>query len=213
MAKRILKELREHAPFTFAGSAAGILFMLFFQNLPHRVSYNAFYILHPSHVFLSALVTASIFKLHTCGRVGGKCLKGKCNFLILLAIGYAGSIGIATLSDSLIPYAGEFLLNMPDRHVHLGFIEKWWLVNPLALAGIAIAYFKPSTKIPHLGHVLVSTFSSLFHILMAQGKTLTAGTSLVILIFLFLAVLIPCCTSDIIFPMLFVKTANPVTPD
>jgi hypothetical protein len=48
---------------------------------------------------------------------------------------------------------------------------------------------------------------------MAQGKNLTAGTSLVILIFLFLAVLIPCCTSDIIFPMLFVKTANPVTPD
>ena len=59
--------------------------------------------------------------------------------LVLLIIGYAGAIGIASLSDCIIPYLGETILRMPDRHLHLGFIEKWWLINPLAIIGVAIA--------------------------------------------------------------------------
>jgi len=38
-------------------------------------------------------------------------MKTKCNLIILLVIGYIGSVGIATISDSLIPYLGEILLN------------------------------------------------------------------------------------------------------
>jgi hypothetical protein len=37
---------------------------------------------------------------------------------------------------------------------------------------------------------------------------LTVGSSLIVLVFLFLAVLVPCCTSDIVFPLLFVKDKN-----
>jgi len=205
MGKRILKELRNHAPFTMWGAVTGILIMVLFHGLPHKVAYNIFYVLHPLHVLLSALVTASMFKLHTCKKITGKCLKGECNFLILVFIGYVGAIGIATLSDSLIPYVGEALLDMPKRELHIGFIEKWWLVNPLALAGVTIAAFRPTTKFPHLGHVLISTWSSLFHIIMAEAVALTVGSSLIVLVFLFLAVLVPCCTSDIVFPLLFVK--------
>jgi hypothetical protein len=208
MGKRILKELRNHAPFTMWGAVTGILIMVLFHGLPHKVAYNIFYVLHPLHVLLSALVTASMFKLHTCKKITGKCLKGECNFLILVFIGYVGAIGIATLSDSLIPYVGEALLDMPKRELHIGFIEKWWLVNPLALAGVTIAAFKPTTKFPHLGHVLISTWSSLFHIIMAEAVALTVGSSLIVLVFLFLAVLVPCCTSDIVFPLLFVKDKN-----
>jgi len=120
-------------------------------------------------------------------------------------IGYAGSIGIATLSDSVIPFLGETLLNMPHREIHLGFIEKWWLVNPLAIVGVIFAYFKPTTKVPHAGHVLLSTWSSLFHILMAVGVTLSLFSYVALFVFLFLAVWIPCCLSDIVFPLLFVK--------
>ncbi|NQT06072.1 MAG: hypothetical protein HQ575_00870, partial [Candidatus Omnitrophica bacterium] len=138
----------------------------------------------------------------------GKCLRGGCNFWTLVLIGYAGAIGIATLSDSVIPYLGETLLNMPNRGAHIGFIEQWWLVNPLALLGITIAYFRPSTKIPHLGHVLVSTWASLFHVIMAIGQGVDWIQCVVIFIFLFLAVWIPCCISDIVFPLLFVKEAR-----
>jgi len=201
----ILKELKNHAPFTILGTFSGILIMVFSQNLPYKVSYDLFYVLHPMHVFLSALVTAAIYNLHECNCVNGKCLKGKCNFWLLIVIGYTGSVGIATISDSIIPYIAEVMLNMPNKGIHIGFIEKWWLVNPLAFLGIAVAYFKPTTKFSHAGHVLISTWASLFHILMAKEGSLNLVSYLIIFIFLFLAVWIPCCFSDIVFPLLFVK--------
>lgn len=200
MIKNIIEELREHAPFTIMGAITGIAVMVAFRNLPSNISTRIFYILHPTHVFLSALVTASMYSLYKCG-----CLKNKCNIWMLLVIGYVGSIGIATLSDSIIPFLGEILLDMPHRQAHIGFIEKWWLITPLPVLGIAIAYFKPSTKIPHSGHVLISTWASLFHIIMASGENLNLLSYLIIFVFLFIAVWIPCCVSDIVFPLLFVK--------
>jgi len=123
----------------------------------------------------------------------------------LLAIGYAGSIGIATLSDSLMPYLGEVILKMPHRHIHIGAIEKWWLINPLAIIGIAIAYFKTSTKFPHFMHVLLSTWASLFHMMMAKGAHTTMFVYIAVFVFLFFSVWLPCCISDIVFPLLFIR--------
>jgi len=203
MFKQISRELKIHAPFTIFGAITGIAIIVIFNKMPHRIAYNIFYILHPLHVVLSALVTASIYRLHTCG--SGKHIKGECNLWILLVIGYLGSIGIATISDSIIPYLGETLLDMPNRGIHIGFIEKWWLVNPLAILGVAIAYLRPSTKFPHAGHVLLSTWASLFHIIMAVGQSLHWLVYVAVFLFLFVAVWIPCCLSDIVFPLLFVK--------
>ncbi len=200
MFKHIAKELKRHAPFTILGATTGIIIIFFFYRLPPKISYNIFYVLHPIHVVLSALVTASMYELHKCGRI-----RGKCNLWILLFIGYVGSIGIATISDSIIPYLGEALLHLPNREIHIGFIEKWWLVNPLAIIGVAIAYFRPATKFPHAGHVLLSTWASLFHIIMALGGIINWFFVVAIFLFLFLAVWIPCCVSDIVFPLLFVK--------
>jgi len=205
MFKQISTELKNHAPFTIFGAMTGIDVMLVFQEIPKDMSQKIFFILHPAHVLLSALVTASIYKLHQCKQVSKKCFKGKCNFLVLLLIGYIGSIGIATISDSVIPYLGEILLKMPNRGIHLGFIEKWWLVNPLAVIGVAIAYFWPATKFPHSGHVLLSTWASLFHILMAVEGALNGWSYIIVFVFLFLAVWAPCCLSDIVFPLLLVK--------
>jgi hypothetical protein len=116
-----------------------------------------------------------------------------------------GSVGIATISDCVIPYVGETLLELPNRGVHLGFVEKWWLVNPLAAAGIALGYLWPRTKITHAGHVLLSTWASLFHMTMAMGGEFGILEYATTALFLFLAVWIPCCTSDIVFPLLFAK--------
>ena len=198
MTKQILDELKNHSPFTIFGALTGIIMMVILHNIniPVKTSYNIFYTLHPIHVLLSALVTASMYELHTRGTI---------KFWLLIIIGYAGSIGIATLSDSIIPYIGEVLLNLPNRGIHIGFIEEWWLINPLALLGIVIAYFRPATKFPHYGHVLLSTWTSLFHIMMALGGSLHWFSYMIIFIFLFISVWIPCCISDIIFPLLFVK--------
>jgi hypothetical protein len=210
MPGQILEELKSHAPFTIFGTITGIVIMVFTLRLPYETSYNIFYVLHPLHVFLSALVTAAMYKLHTCQRIGSNCIKGKCNFWTLTIIGYLGSVGIATISDSLIPYLAESMLGMPNRGIHLGFIEKWWLVNPLAILGIVIASIKPKTKFPHAGHVLLSTWASLFHMIMAKIEILSWFSYAAIFIFLFLAVWLPCCVSDIVFPLLFVKNNKAV---
>jgi len=53
--------------------------------------------------------------------------------------------------------------------------------------------------------VLLSMAASLFHILRAQEGVFSIGESIGIALFLFIAVWIPCCLSDIVFPILFIK--------
>lgn len=204
----ILKELKEHAPFTAVGAGSGIILLIIFQQIPRDIALFIFYVLHPIHVVLSALVTASIYKIHSDRNSKEAGTKKKCNFFLVLLIGYIGAIGIATLSDCLIPYLGEALLDMPNRELHIGFIDKWWLINPLALIGVSFAYIKPSTKFPHAGHVLLSTWASLFHVISAIGVAISGVAYVIIFIFLFIAVWAPCCISDIAFPLLFVRNKN-----
>jgi len=192
------QELRAHMPFTALGTLSGavVLGLLVLTQASRSLSVTLFWSFHPIHVWLSAWVTTAMFRRH-----GGK------GAWATVAIGYLGSIGIATLSDCVLPYAGEWLLNLPNRGLHLGFIEKWWLVNPLALGGIAVGCTWPRTKFPHAGHVLLSTWASLFHITMAMGVGVDLGAGTLVALFLFLSVWLPCCTSDIVFPLLFARTA------
>lgn len=205
----IVKELESHSPFTLFGAFTGVLCMLLFKNLEHDTSEKIFYVFHPGHVFLSAIVTASMFQFHS---------KRK-QIIAVLLVGFFGSLGIGTLSDSLIPYVGEVLLGMRiETHAHeqagfaheahIGFIEGWYIVIPAAIAGVLIALFKPRTKIPHAGHVLLSTWASSFHMLMAIGGNISVFKIVGSFGFLFLAVLLPCCVSDIVFPLLFVKSSE-----
>jgi len=192
----VTTEMKRHVPFTMLGTLTGILIMVAFVvlDVPRPVSVTLFWSLHPLHVLLSALVTTAMFTLHSRSSVWR-----------IIFVGYVGSVGIATLSDSVIPYVAEYLLNLPNRGVHLGFIEKWWLVNPLATVGILIGYYWPRTRLTHAGHVLLSTWASLFHMTMAMGEDFSVVTYAVSAVFLFLAVWFPCCTSDIVFPLLFVE--------
>ena len=197
--RSVAAELKSHVPFTALGAASGVVVLVVMVNagVPRSVSRRLFDVFHPLHVLLSAVVTAGMYRRHSSGKLWATVL-----------VGYVGAVGIATLSDCLMPYLGEWLLDMPHRHLHLGFIEHWWLVNPLALAGIALAYVRPTTKIPHAGHMLLSTWASLFHNVMAMGRELGVLTVALVGVFLFLAVWLPCCTSDIVFPLLFTRESN-----
>ncbi len=225
----ILSELRAHAPFTLFGALTGIVAMLLFAKASTQVSQRLFQVFHPAHVVLSAIVTASLFKLH----------EKKPSFLLILIVGYVGAVGIATLSDSILPFLGEDFLGVAvpthaslhehgdasepaalheEEHethehtgrpqLHLGFIEDWYVVNPAALLGILIAWFWPHTKFPHAGHILISTWASSFHVLMNTHRELTPLLFVGVFVVLFLAVWLPCCVSDIVFPMLFVRSPH-----
>lgn len=195
MFKNVFSELKAHAPFTFGGAVSGIILFFLLRNIPYSVSFKFFYVFHPMHVFLGAFVTASMYKLH----------KKNPKIWMFLLVGFLGPVLIATLSDSVIPYIGETLLRLPHRELHLGFIERWYIVNPIALLAVICAYFMPNTKFPHSGHILISTWASLFHVLMAVDKSVSVWVYASVLLLLFLSDWIPCCFSDIVFPLLFVK--------
>ncbi len=200
--RRVANELKHHAPFTFFGALTGIVIILILvlgNLLPHisPISESIFYVLHPTHILLSAIVTTTLYVRY-----------GKAEIWWAILIGYTGSIGIATISDSIIPYIGEYLLNLPNTGIHIGCIEEPLLTNPPAIIGILIGYWKGMTKFPHAGHVLISTWASLFHMIMALGTTIDWIQTICIFILLFLAVWLPCCTSDIVYPLLFLKKST-----
>jgi hypothetical protein len=211
MLKRIANELRNHVPFTAAGAATGIIIMVIIVlgNVPASISNTAFYTLHPIHIILSAMVTTAIYRRYRRGKIWAAVL-----------IGYAGSIGIATLSDAVIPYIGGALLNIEKMELHIPFLEtgkfpvigiaKWQLINSAAAIGIALGHWKQVTRFPHMGHVLLSTWASLFYFT-AFGAADWIPLLGFVFLFLIIAVLLPCCLSDIVFPLLFVrKNQSPV---
>ena len=87
--------------------------------------------------------------------------------------------------------------------MHLAFIEDWQIVTPSALLGIILAMFYSATKFPHALHVLISTWASSCHIMLNLTEELTLVTMTGILVVLFIAVWLPCCLSDIVFPVAF----------
>lgn len=251
--RHIGAELKGHAPFTTVGALLGIAFMLVFNRIGKPEPETLFMVFHPGHVLLSAMVTASLFRIH----------ENKNKILQIVIIGFIGSIGVATLSDSIVPYIGEKLLGLDipkhsdlhvvhennesddqshaghdhdedhddkhahqthadhlDRHehdehkdhdhsehgLHLGFIEHWYIVYPAAALGILIAFVLPRTKSPHALHVLISTWASSAHMLMGSADAFSGFEILGTFVVLFIAVWLPCCISDIIFPLLFVKS-------
>jgi hypothetical protein len=204
MLRRILSELKEHVPFTAIGAGTGIVLMIIiiFAHVPATASEAAFYTLHPLHVVLSALVTTAMYRKYSHGKLWAAIL-----------IGYLGSVGIATLSDAIIPYLGGSTLDI-GLGLHAPFLEteafpylgvpKWVVINAAAVIGIAIGYWKQTTKFPHSGHVLLSTWASLFYFT-AFGTAAWLPLLPLIFVFLFISVWIPCCLSDIVFPLLFVR--------
>jgi hypothetical protein len=208
MKSMIIKELRHHGPFTLLGAALGMACLFVVQRVaPEAIDTERaealFEFSHPLHVVLSAMVTAALYKNYR-----GRPRHSKTGMLAVVLVGYFGSIGIATLSDCLIPYWGELLLGMEHAHPHLGIVEMPVIINLAALLGIGAAFFSSSTHFPHGGHVLLSTAASLFHVLRAQATSFTLPESIMISIFLFIAVWIPCCMSDIVFPLIFVRKQN-----
>lgn len=200
--RHIAIELALHMPFTALGTAIGgaLLFAIAHSGVPDGVLENVFYIFHPLHILLSAIATTAMYVKHS--EDGARRIK----WIWIVSIGYFGTVGLATISDSLIPYIGETLLRLPSPEAHIGFMERWWLVNPIAAIGIILGYWRRETRIPHSGHVLVSTLASLSHMAMAlDGSADWIALLPALSAFLFLAVWLPCCTSDIVFPLLFTK--------
>ena len=188
----IASELKKHVPFTAFGAGVGVAMMVVFSlaGFASDTPYHAFHVLHPLHMFLSSIVTAAMFRLHR-GGLGSSIL-----------VGLVGSVGICAISDIAFPYVGGTLLGV-RMALHVCILDHPWFVVPPALLGAAMgATVARWTRCPHAAHVLISTLASLFYLL-AFGAVDWLLRLPFVFVVLFVAVWIPCCTSDIVFPLLF----------
>lgn len=188
-----LSELKNHIPFTAGATLIAIILTALVYSKEPVVSYifSLFYIMHPAHIIVSAIASSAIF------------YKYKNNFFTAVLIGVSGSVIIGSLSDIILPYLGGALFQL-KTHFHLSLIEKPVLILSAAIVGSIIGITTKFTKIPHLIHVFLSVFASLFYLL-AFSIQVNFLYFIAVSFIVFVAVLIPCCISDIIFPLLFVK--------
>ena len=190
--KELLHELKHHLPFTAFATISAIILVIFLQYLfQKQISENLFDILHPLHIIASSIVTAGIF------------YKYKSKVVYALLIGITGSIIIGSLSDIILPWIGGSLLGL-GTSFHLLLIEKPVLILLSALIGSSIGISTKITEMPHFMHVFLSVFASLFYLLAFSsnfGLVYFIGAFLIVMV----AVIIPCCISDMLFPFFFLK--------
>jgi len=190
--KGIIKELKEHVPFTFFAVLIAIFVIaVILYYFKKDISEEFFHILHPLHVLASAMVTAGIYYKY-------KNDPGKA-----VMIGIIGAIAIGSLSDIIFPYLGGLIFNL-NTEFHLPLFETPLIIILSAIFGCIIGISSNLTKFPHFIHVFISVFASLFYLLTFSPDfsiLYFTGTFLIV----FISVIIPCCLSDIIFPFLFLK--------
>jgi len=204
--KNVWKELKHHLPFTILSVNVGLIvvgFMTFFAHLAgvedfSPYSQEMFHIFHPSHLLFSAIATTAMFWQH------------EKNFLKAFIIGFIGSVGICGISDIIIPYISGILMGV-HMELHICIVKHPQMIMPFVLLGIAIGFLAPGTLekqegviFSHSLHVLISSIASILY-LVSYGLTHWIHNIGTVLIYMILAVVIPCCTSDIIFPLLFLK--------
>jgi hypothetical protein len=208
MLKRIARELAEHAPFTAMGAVVGILAMALVSiyHTPREISEALFYTFHPLHILFSTMVTTAMYRKHK-----------KSPFWLTILICYAGPLIIATLSDAIFPYLEGSAINiliefelpfMETAKMPFIGIPEWILVNAASFIGMAISFWKPTTRFPHMVHILISTWATLLYFT-AFGTANWMHLLPIFFVFLFLAVWLPCCFSDIVFPLLWVREEHP----
>lgn len=196
-------ELQIHLPYTIFSVSAGMLvlgLLTFVATLLKAQdistpSQQLFHIFHPVHMLFSATATTAMFWRHE-----RRLLKAS-------VIGFIGAVAICGISDIIIPYISGSLLGV-KMDLHICIIEHPMLILPFVamgiFAGFVVSSEIKSTIFSHSAHVLVSSMASILY-LVSFGLSDWILVSGLVLIYMVLAVMIPCCTSDIIFPLLLTK--------
>jgi hypothetical protein len=195
-----LKEFEEHLPFAIFVSFIAILLVLIGQLFDFHLGRGVFEWTHFIHLFFSAAATSAVYARY------------RKNLLIGVLIGIVGAILIGSLSDVLLPFAGASIFQIPVLF-HLPILEEPFLVIGVSLMGAILGYLIKRSLFSHSIHVFLSVFASLFYLI----NYAVIGDNLLLWLLGFLIVIItvwlPCCFSDIGFPMLFVGKRDSCNSD
>lgn len=202
--KMIWEELKHHLPFSILSVVIGLILvgiLSFIAETTNTTDASAhfeelFHIFHPTHILFSALATTAMF------------WQKEKKFFKTIAVGIIGSVGVCSISDIFIPYLAGHLLGAEHMHLHICILEHPQMVIPFLVLGVIVGFLAPGNLeksegvvLSHSFHIFISASASIMY-LVSFGVTDWAHKIGAILIYMVLAVVIPCCTSDIIFPLI-----------
>ncbi len=209
--RHLREELLSHLPFSIFATVGGMTLVailtflgqpFYGERLPGAFR-ELFHIFHPVHMLFSATATTAMF-----WRYERRWLKA-------LIVGLSGAIVVCGASDILIPYTSGLLLGV-DMHLHVCIVEHPAMVLPFALVGVlagflASGHIVQATVFSHTVHVLISSSASLLY-LVSFGLTGWIHHAGYVFVFVVLAVMLPCCFSDIVWPLLVVTKEGEPRP-
>jgi hypothetical protein len=197
----ICVELKKHLPFAILSTCLAIVVIGFLSIIIGNpqlslVGGELFHIFHPLHILASAAATTAMYWIH------------RRKFINAIVIGVLGAIVICSLSDIIFPFLCGSLLSV-KMQFHLCVVQHPLILIPFLLVGVIAGFVSPevlenSTIYSHSVHILLSTMASLVYLISFGFAEWIhfIGPVFVIVIFV---VLIPCCLSDIVFPLIFVE--------
>jgi hypothetical protein len=118
-------------------------------------------------------------------------------------IGVVGAILIGTISDVLLPWVAGNIFAL-ETVFHLPVLESPLLILGVGVVGALFGIYLGFFKLSHSLHVFLSVFASLLYLL-AFSVEMSVWVVLVNSLVVFLVVYVPCCISDIVFPILFIR--------
>jgi hypothetical protein len=155
--KVIVLELKDHIPFTLIATLIAVIFVFLVQKI--NLS-SLFFVIHPLHIFTSAIVSSAIF------------YKYKKDFTQALIVGIISSIFIGTISDIIFPYLGGIIFQL-KTDFHLSLIEEPITIILVSFFGGITGITTKLTKLPHFLHVFLSVFASLLYLIAFSTITTT----------------------------------------
>ena len=164
-----------------------------------HASHVIFHVFHPVHMLLSAIATTAMFWRH------------ERKWVKAVVVGVIGAAVVCSVSDVLLPYLSGALLGAGEMRFHWCLLDHPSLVVSFMLVGVVVGIFaaetvQRSTYFSHAAHVFVSSAASLFY-LVSFGLTEWPQHLGAVFVLMLVAVTLPCCFSDIAFPLMVSREA------
>ncbi len=207
-------ELVDHLPFSVSAVAVGLTLagiICFLTPIDQAAPghdlhehgnpfWDLFHLFHPVHMLFSAAATTAMF-----WRYERRVLKA-------VIVGLVGAIGVCGLSDIVMPHLSLMMLGKRVPW-HICVIQHPQMVLSFAAVGVVVGLaasrgVRRSTFFSHSLHVFSSSMASIFYLIGPFGRLGWIDSVGVIFLFIIVAVMVPCCLSDIVFPLFLAGGAH-----
>jgi len=160
-----------------------------------------FHLFHPGHMLFSAAATTAMFRRYD-RRV-----------ILPMVVGFSGAVIVCGIGDIAFPHLSLMVLGKAPAEPHICIIMHPSLVVPFAFVGVGLGWvaamsIERATYYSHSLHVFVSTMASIFYLVGPLGKLGWIDQIGAVFFFTLIAVMLPCCFSDIMYPLLLTRSGR-----